>query len=40
MSLNKFELDGNELMFNLLHLLWLQDPIFKNNLLIDIPYTI
>lgn len=38
--MDKFELDGNGFVFNLFHLLWVQDPIFKNNIKIDIPDTV
>ncbi|CAD8127487.1 unnamed protein product [Paramecium sonneborni] len=37
---NKFQLEGCGFNFNLIHLLWLQDPIFKNNIRLDIPDTI
>ncbi|CAD8109797.1 unnamed protein product [Paramecium sonneborni] len=40
MSFQRFVLDENGFNFNLFHLLWLQDPIFKNNIKIDIPDTI
>lgn len=40
MSFEGFMLNGSGFNFSLFHLLWLQDPIFKNNVKIDIPDTI
>ncbi|CAD8184158.1 unnamed protein product [Paramecium pentaurelia] len=40
MSFQRFSLDESGFNFNLFHFLWLQDPIFKNNIKIDIPDTI